>query len=78
LTEAVIEQNPLFDNTLGSSYAFIMDFLESVTTETSELMKRNQVLMKSLFLALKSTDGELEKFITDHAVEVSVSIPQSK
>lgn len=64
-------KNPQDDGALGAAYAFLMDFLDAVTTETSELMNRNQKLMKSLFAKLKSSESELDKFISENAEEVS-------
>ena len=58
-------------NSLTDAYAFLMDFLETFTKEASELMKRNQKLMRSLFEALKSNEKELDNFISQNFPAVS-------
>ncbi len=58
------------DKDVRRSYEFLMDFLESVAYEASELVNRNQQLTKSLFETLKKSEQELDQFIIDNMSKV--------
>lgn len=45
------------------AYMFLMDFLEVVSKETSNLLKSNQALMKEILEAVKTSEEVLNSFI---------------
>ncbi len=61
------------DKAITRSYEFLMDFLESVAYEASELVNRNQRLTKSLFETLKKSEQQLDQFIIDNMSKVGLN-----
>lgn len=66
LTQMLLTDYPELreDTIMMRSYMFLIDFLEAVTKETSNLLKRNQNLLKSVLEAAKVSESKLNEVIS--------------
>ena len=62
------------DKVMMRAYMFLLDFLEAVSKETSEKLKINQQLLKSLMEACKLSEESLDSFIAGNHEKVDLII----
>lgn len=73
LTNMLLAEFPAIrqDKGMMQAYIFLIDFLETVSKESSSMLKQNQKLLRSLLEAAKISEGFLNDFISENKESVS-------
>ena len=70
LTQLLLKEYPALrqDSGMMRGYMFLVDFLEAIGRETSNLLKKNQAAMKTLLEAMKVSEAAVDEVIEHSAV----------